>query len=388
MLDHGGLQFAFHWRVKRPTTLWYLALAAALAASCDTSHQSDPPTPVGAGALDEAVIEVETAPLRRGTITQHISAPGSVVARRESHIGAEVSGRIVRIHVFEGDRVEAGAPLFEIDRAPFAIALRQATAGLDVARAERQQIAADLRRAEALQRENLLSPQEVERLTTSLAVAQAHERAAAEAVELAQHNLERTMVPAPFAGSVAERLADEGTTALVQPQTIVVVLQETAELEAHAAIPESQMALVRVGDTALVRIEGLVEPVATQITAVSDTIDRTTRTYLVKMRVPNAGHRIKAGIFAQVEITPQGSTDVVLAPREAVRVEDGRTRLLLVRDGRVDALPIEVGTFTETDVEILAGASAGDTAIVGTAARTIAPGMPVRAREAPPDRAS
>jgi hypothetical protein len=79
---------------------------------------------------------------------------------------------------------------------------------------------------------------------------------------------------------------------------------------------------------------------------------------------------------------------VVLAPREAVRVEDGRTRLLLVRDGRVDALPIEVGTFTETDVEILAGASAGDTAIVGTAARTIAPGMPVRAREAPPDRAS
>jgi len=372
--------------VKKPAHLWYLALAAALLSGCDASHQS--PLPAPAGALDEAVTEVETALLRRGTITQHVSAPGSVVARRESRIVAEVSGRILRVHVFEGDRVEAGAPLFEIDRAPFDMALRQATAGLDVARAERLQIAADLRRAESLQRESLLSLQEVERLTTSHAVAQAHERAAAEAVELAQHNLAQTVVHAPYAGSVAERLADEGTTALVQPQTIVVVLQETAELEAHAAIPESQMALVRVGDAALVRVEGLVEPVATQITAVSDTIDRATRTYLVKMPVPNAGHRIKAGIFAQVEITPQGSTDVVLAPREAVRVEDGRTRLLLVRDGHVDALPIEVGTFTETDVEILAGASAGEIAIVGAAARTIAPGMPVRAREATPDRAS
>jgi membrane fusion protein (multidrug efflux system) len=330
------------------------------------------------------VVEVETAPLRRGAITQHIFAPGSVVARRESRIGAEVSGRIQRVHVLEGDRVDTGAPLFEIEAAPFTMALRQAAAGWDVAHAERAQIATDLRRAESLRRESLLSQQEVERLSTSLAVAEARERAAAEAVELARHNLERTVVRAPYAGSIAERLADEGTTALVQPQTIVVVLQETAELEAHAVIPESQMLSVRIGDVARVRIEGVVEPIATEIAAVSDTIDRATRTYLVKMPVPNPGHDLKAGVFAQVEIMPRGSTDAVLAPREALRVEDGRTRLLLVRNGRADALPIEVGTVTETDAEILAGADAGETAIVGAAARTIAPGMPVRIREVPP----
>jgi membrane fusion protein (multidrug efflux system) len=366
--------------------VWSLVLAAALASGCESSRQ--PPLAASTGALEGVEVEVETAPLRRGAIRQHIAAPGSVVARRESRIGAEVSGPIVRIHVFEGDRVEAGAPLFEIDRVPFEMALRQAAAGVDVAHAEQLQLAADLRRAEALHRESLLSHQEVERLSTSLAVARAHERAASEAVELARHNLERTKVVAPYAGSIAERLADEGTTALVQPQTIVVVLQETAELEAHAAIPESQMALVQIGDTARVRIEGLIEPVETRIVAVSDTIDQATRTYLVKMPVPNPGRRIKAGVFAQVEISPQGSTDVVLAPREAIRIEDGRTRLLVVRDGRADALPIEVGAVTATDAEILTGASAGETAIVGTAARTIAPGMPVRVQEATPDRAS
>src|SRR5262245_45678555 len=55
--------------------------------------------------LAELIVEVETARLRRGDIAQVISAPGSLVASRESQIGAEVSGRIVRVHVSQGDRV-------------------------------------------------------------------------------------------------------------------------------------------------------------------------------------------------------------------------------------------------------------------------------------------
>lgn len=358
-----------------PTRLGHLALAAALVVGCETRREPQVPSP----DTVEQVVDVETASLRRGSIAQRVLAPGSVVARRESRIGAEVSGPIVRVHVREGDRVEAASPLFEIDPAPFAMALRQAEAGHDVARAEHVQLASDLHRAQSLHREHLLSHQEVERLSTSVAVAQARARAASEAVELARHNLERTLVRAPYAGSIAERLADEGTTALVQPQTIVVVLQETAELEARAAIPESQMALVRVGDVARVRVEGVLDPIETHVVAVSDTIDRATRTYLVKMPVPNPSYRLKAGVFAQIEIRTRATEEVVLAPREALRIEDGRTRLLLIRDGHADALPIEVGAVTETDAEILAGAGAGELAIVGAAARTIAPGVAVRA---------
>jgi RND family efflux transporter MFP subunit len=185
-------------------------------------------------------------------------------------------------------------------------------------------------------------------------------------------------VTAPFAGSIAERLVDEGTTALVQPQTIVVVLQETAILEAHAAIPESQMPLVNLGDRAVIRIEGIQDPVTTEIAAVSDTIDPATRTYLVKMPIANADHRIKAGIFAHVQIHLAGRPNVVLAPRDAIRVEDGRPRLLVVRDGEAVLLPIEVGAASDLEAEVLAGAAEGEAAIVGDAARTIAPGMRVR----------
>ena len=232
-------------------------------------------------------------------------------------------------------------------------------------------------------RQNVLAAQEIERLTTALTVARAHVREAASAVALAQQNLQKTSVRAPYAGSVAERLADEGTTALVQPQTIVVVLEETVALEARASIAESQMGLVRVGDVALLRIQGLPEPLRTSVSGVADSIDPATRTYLVKMPVPNPEHRIKAGVFAHVEIEPRAK-ERLLAPREAIRIEDGRSRLLVIDGDRVDTRIVDIGVLGENEVEILAGADGSERVIVGDEARTVVAGMRVRVIEAEP----
>jgi RND family efflux transporter MFP subunit len=328
--------------------------------------------------VTEPVVEVTTVRIQRGSLAQRISAPGSVVARRESRIGAELSARIVRIYVAEGDRVEEGQPLFQIDPVAYEMGLRQAQAGVDLARAERLQFEADLKRARTLKRKDVLAAQEIERLTTSVEVARAREKQAQEAVALAQHHLAQTVIRAPYAGSIAKRLADEGTTALVRPQTIVLVLQETGELEAHAAIPESQLAAVQVGDRALVHVEGLTDPVDTTVSMVSDTIDPATRTYLVKMPVPNPGYRIKAGVFAHVELHPTPKGDALLVPRQAIRTEDGRTRVLVVREGRAMAVVVETGVVSEDTAEVVHGIAEGEEVIVGDVARTIAPGMAVR----------
>ncbi len=358
---------------------WGCALVLTLAAGCTPADEA--PAPDAAAAAPELSVEVTTVPVRRGAIAQRISAPGSLLARRESHIGTMVSGRIERVYVSEGDRVAEGAPLFEIDREPYAAALRAAEAGLDLARAERRQIAADLARARKLQAQNIVTEQEIDRLATQLAVAQARERQAAEAVALARQDLDRTVVHAPYDASVAKRLADEGTTALVQPQTIVMVLQETEELEARATIPESQLQSVAVGDRARLVVEGVADPIETTVSAVGDTIDPATRTYTVKMRVPNADHALKAGVFAQVELFPRERPEVLLVPREAIRTEDGRTRVLTVREGRAEAVPVEVGVVAEEMAELRSGLEAGSPVIVGAAARTLAPGMAVRVVE-------
>jgi membrane fusion protein, multidrug efflux system len=373
-------------RVLRPR-MRTVGCAVALAVATSACERSVAPPPGAASPplapQAEAAVEVQTVRVQRGAVATVVSAPASLLARRESQIGTEVAGPIQQVFVSEGDRVEAGAPLFQIDPIPYEMALRAAQAGYDVAVAERRQLASDLQRAQTLRRQDVVSAQDLDRLTTQLAVAEARERQAEEAVGLARTNLERTTVRAPYAGSVARRLADEGTTALVQPQTVVIVLQETGELEAHAAIPESQLALVRVGDRAVLHVEGVPEPIEATVSAVSDTIDAETRTYLVRIRVPNPDWTLKAGVFAPVEIHPRQRADALVVPAEAVRSEDGRTRVMVVREGIAEAVPVEIGLGTEALVEVLRGLAEGDEVLVGHAARTIAPGMRVRAAGAP-----
>jgi len=356
-----------------------LALAVMLAAGCDGSSRPEPRGDVA--AAPEPVMEVDTALVRRGSILQRIAAPGSLMARRESRIGPEVRGRIVEIMVEEGDRVAADAPLFRIEPEPYELALHQAQARLDRVRAERAQIDSDLARGEKLHRRAVMSETEMDQLRTSRDVAQAAVREAKGTVALAQRNLVQTLVRAPYDASVSARLEDEGTTALVQPQTIVVVLQETSELEAQATLPEVHSAAIREGDPALLHIEGLAHPIPTQVSSVGDVVDAATRTFIVKMRVPNPDHRLKAGVFARVEILPRAKSDVVLVPREAIRREDGLARVLAVRNGRAAAVPVRLGIISEDAVEVLHGLRVDDVIVVGEHARTLGPGMRVEARK-------
>jgi membrane fusion protein (multidrug efflux system) len=359
-------------RFRRASGLAGLLVAAA----CSPGAGSDTAGPAADAAQPE--LEVRTVPVRRGAIAQRVRAPATLEAKRESQIGPEVQGTLVRIFVDEGDRVEAGAPLFQIDPEPYAFALREAEAGLDLARAQRLQGEADVARARALSEKSVIAPQEIERLETALAVARATERQAAEAAALARHKLARTRVDAPYAASVVARLADEGTTALVQPQTVVLVLQEGDELEARASIPESRLALVRVGDPARIRVEGLPQPIETQISSVSDALDAATRTYGVRMRVPNRERLLKAGVFAEVEILPRPKPDALVVPREAIRSEDGRARVFTVRDGVATPVGVTLGFVSEQEAEVLEGLAADLPVIVGEAARQVAPGMRVR----------
>jgi membrane fusion protein (multidrug efflux system) len=343
--------------------------------ACSDPHvAADAPRRLGPRA-----VEVETALARRGTALPRLVAPGSIVARRTSQISAEVTGRIDQVFVDVGDRIEVGDPLFEIDRSTYEAAVREAEATLELARAERRQVESDLERAKGLRREEVLAEQQLERIETQLAVARARASRAQAALVIARENLAKTRVLAPYAGTVAQRLADEGTTARTMPQTIVLELQETGELEGQAALPEAVHARVRVGDRVALTVDGLHAPLETRVEAIAETIDPATRTFLVRMRVANPDHRIKAGVFARVEIFCQAG-EALLIPRSAVRREAGRASVLAVREGETVEVPVRLGVASEEAVEVLSGLDAGERVVVGDAARELAPGTPVTPR--------
>jgi membrane fusion protein (multidrug efflux system) len=358
-----------------------------LATACEMDL-ADLSAPVADPSIEVPVADVDTELIRRGSIIQRISAPGSILARREAQIGAEVRGLLAEIFVDEGDRVEQGDPLFRIDPQLYHLALSRSEAALDRARAERRQLEHDLERGQALRKKNVMAEQETDRIASGLEVAEAVEREVGEAVSMARRDLDRTTVRAPFAGSITRRLVDEGTTALVQPQTIVLVLQETHELEAIATIAEVHFAAIQIGDIALLHVDGLALPIPTEVEAVGDSVDPVTRTFRVRMRVSNPDYRLKAGLFARVEILPKAKSEVLLAPRAALRSLDGRTHVLVLREGHAMQAPIEIGLIAEDAVEVLSGLRVDDEVIVGEAARNLGSGMRARARRSATEAAS
>lgn len=355
--------------------------------ACDVDRGSPSP-PAAVRSSEAPITTVETALIRRGSIIQRISAPGSILARREARIGAEVRGLLTEFFVDEGSRVEQGDPLFRVDPELYRLALSRSEAALDRARAERRQLEHDLTRGRALHEKHVMAAQETDRIASELEVAEAAEREVSEAVAMARRDLDRTTVRAPFAGSITRRLVDEGTTALIQPQTIVLILQETRELEAIATIAEVHFAAIQIGDVALLHVDGLPLPIVTQVEAVGDSIDPMTRTFRVRMRVPNPEYRLKAGLFARVEILPKAKSEVLLAPRSALRSRDGHTHVLVLREGLAMQTPIEIGLISEDAVEVLAGLNVDDEVVVGEGARNLGSGMRVRAKRSEEHAAS
>jgi RND family efflux transporter MFP subunit len=328
---------------------------------------------VSAGPERIAFRPVEAAVLRAP-----IAASGSIEARRISEIGAEVPGRLIEVSVDLGDWVEAGAPLFQLDPVPYQAALAEARAGLELAQAEYKNAASEERRARELVQKNVSSQQNYEALHTQAAMARARVQQMEARVQIAECDLERTRVTAPYAGSVIERRAHEGALAGTDA---IVVLQESGALEAVLNVPEASLIPVRVGDPVLLYADGASEPLQVSVTRVSDRVQPETRTYEVRAALSSAV--LKAGSYVRAELSParEGPKPVVAA--DAIRSIDGRTYGFRLTDGRVERVRVWVGIADGQRVEVLAGLAVGDRVAVGDAVQRLSDGTPVVPTEPP-----
>jgi RND family efflux transporter MFP subunit len=376
-------------RTRITRTVQAALLAALLVGmgslACGNADPQDSNNPaVSAGPVEadpsaaSASERVTTARVRKGAITALVTASGSIAACRSTPLGPAVPGRILRVFVKVGDTVAEGDPIFLIDEEPYRIALEEARAGLALARAELAQAQQEAERARKLAQKKTVSEQAYDRAQTGATVARAHVAQAKSQVARMENNLERTQVRAPYAGSIVDRLADEGTMATVTPNTIVVVLQETNALEAVLDIPEASLAVVRVGDTARLHVEGVAEPFESTVQVVSDRIDLASRTYEVRVPVTDVDRRLKAGAFVRGEIEPSMKDAVLLVDRSALITLDGRTYAFRVSDGRAERVPVRLGVVGEGDAEVLSGLAEGDEVVVGRIVARLADGAQVQ----------
>ncbi len=314
---------------------------------------------------------VTTLTVSERTVPLTLEAVGRTEGAKEVEIRARVSGIIEKRLYSEGAYVKAGAPLFQIERAPFEIALAQAKAAADQAAATLDQSRRETERVAGLYKNSAVSQRVAEEAETSYRSAQAAHDATQARVREAQLNLSYTSVAAPISGVTGRALHSEGSLVTANSESsLLTTISQTNPVWVRFALSEAEHVGLRRaqkdGDlpVELILADGQPYEAHGRLNFAGSTVDRQLGTVQLRAEFPNPQLEILPGQFATVRVAA-GTRRVVAVPQVAVvQGSQGRYVWTVDAQGKATQRPVETGTWTGSDWIISSGLAPGDTIIV------------------------
>ena len=353
-----------------------LVASTALAACNGAPEANASATPVTIQLGPEGIAVAQMTTLASGPILS-----GTLVADRTAQIRAEVPGSVLQVFRDPGAVVAAGTSLAKIDDRAISDVFLSARSGLAAAEAAADLAARELARAEKLAAAGAIADRDLENARRANLVATTAMFDARVRLAQAQKQVDATNVLTPYAGIVSERFVNPGD--VVAPGAPLFVVVDPATMKLEAAIPAEQLATVRVGAPVRFAVTGY--PGRTfegRIASINPAADPQTRQVRLSVRIPNAGNRLVAGLFAEGRVAANAREALTL-PAAAIDQRGLSPAVLRLRGGVTEKVEVTLGARDQaTDrLEITTGLAAGDTVLVG-AALGIAPGTPLQVRAA------
>lgn len=336
-------------------------LCAGCGSSPDPVAADDGATPATEPSPPEPeAIAVRATPIARGTMAALYETSATLRAEKQATVTARTHGVIRRLLVEEGDRVEAGQRLAVLENDEQTIELARA-------RATQETRARELERAERLHDQGMLSDE-----AYGDALRQADETR--HTAELAELQLRRTVIRAPFAGTVLLRHVDPGAT--VSDGTAVYDIADLDPLFADVNVPERELARLKTGQRVRLAAGDESEMRSAEIERIAPSVDASTGTVKVTVAV-DGSRELRPGGFVRVEIVTEVHEQALIVPRSALVAEGRRWHVFRVGDDALaERVEVERG-FEEGDrVEILGELEAGQR-VISTGAAAVTEGARV-----------
>lgn len=320
------------------------------------------PTPVTVIVGPEAVAVAERTALSTGPILS-----GSLVAERTANIRAEVPGSVVQVFVDPGARVTKGMSLAKIDDRAINDSHLSARSGLTAAQTSADIGTRELERAMKLAAAGAISDRDVEnaRRANQSSISMLDDAKAR--LASAQKQLDATNVLAPYDGVVSERMVNPGDVVTPGAPLFSVVDPSTMRLE--AAVPAEELSEIRIGAPVRFSVTGYPDrSFEGRVSSINPSADPQTRQVRLFVRIPNAGNRLVAGLFATGRVATN-TRDALTVPATAVDMRGLTPMVVRLKDGITERVQVTLGARDEATerVEILSGLEAGDTVLVGAA---------------------
>lgn len=345
-------------RCTRPLARWAAALLTVSAIGCGGGSQPDE----SASVIEAPPVMVVAVSAR--DVVDRIEATGQLLAQARAAISAQVGGQITAISFEEGDAVEAGQEVLEIDPERHDLERRNAVARVEEARAAHAEAKRELARLEKLRTHASASESQYDVAVTQLALARSRLAGAEAQLGLAERALRDSTVTVPFTGHVARRHVSAGEFVTAGQQLLELVDVDPLEVEFHLAeIDSSRVALAQQVDVRVSPLPGRV--FRGEVSVVSPTIDPTTRTLRVRALVDNRSGALRPGLFARVDLGVAHRESVATVPEDAVlQRADGTVVFRMVGDDRVERVAVRTGVHRDGWIEIADGLAVGDVVVV------------------------
>ncbi|MDF2626999.1 MAG: putative rane efflux protein [Symbiobacteriaceae bacterium] len=341
-----------------------LLILAAVATGC--AEKTNTPT---VESIAVAATEAKT-----GKITASTVASAQVEPNLSVYVTAKTSGRVVAIPKEMGDTVKKGDVLVQLEERDSANQLTQASANVAQAEAQRAEVERNLARLKTLFAAGAVSQQQVEQLETQLSLVTAQVTAARATADLARTQWEQTRIVAPADGVLAARLVEPG--ALVGSGTAVFQLVDLSTVIVKTGVAESDINSIKVGGTVPVVVPALDNKEFTgKVEAISPAMNPQTRSFQVRVALPNPDGMLKGGMFAQVRFAVK-ELEGVLIPVAAVVERNGETAVFTIEGDKAVQKTVKV-TVTSGDTVAVDGLTPG-TKVAVAGQNLLYDGAPVR----------
>jgi RND family efflux transporter MFP subunit len=345
-------------KLGRPQLALLGAVFASLLVSC--GKQAD----AKSGLSDAAPRTVRAAHAELRPMERALQVVGTLAARDEATVAAQVAGQLEKISADLGDTVTNGQELVLIDTTSYEALVRQSAANLARAQASAANAARNLQRAQDLQKDKIASASDLDQAVADAGRTQADVKAAEATDAIAHLNLDRSRVRAPFDGVIAERLVTAGNyVAIGDP---IMRLVKVNPLRLRLDVPERESVAVRPDQDVRVSVEGDTNTYTGRLARVAPAIRQTDRMLQVEADVPNPG-TLRAGLFARAQIIVNKSEEALSIPDNALTTFAGLEKVVIFQDGKAMEKTVSTGRRGADWVEITSGLKPGESVVLDPA---------------------
>jgi len=369
---------------------------------------------IAARGRESKGLEVQTAKVIRQQIVQKVSATGRIQPKTQIKISADVSAKIKKLGVIEGQWVEKGALLVELDRERYLASVESGEANVRSAQANATLVHQNLDRAQKeferskeLLAKQLESQADFDAKQTAWQVEEARYKSSIEQVEQARASLKqarddlsKTTIYAPMSGTVSELHKEQGEIAVGSQfqADVIMVIADLSEMEAQVNVDENDIVSIHPGQPAEIQtdallaqpLQGTVSDISSSAnTAAAGTTEQKTE-FEIKIGIANPPKTLRPGMTTSADIVTNTNPHALSVPIQCVALrtvdqlvrkgekrKDAEARFKPDRDGFVEvvfviengkavAKQVKTGIQSDELVEILDGLKEGEEVVSGS----------------------